>query len=99
MRRPKVHGPNTRPAGPIHSHAQLDAVIRNTCANVAIVLTKVHNLQVEVGELRKEIVEVEDRYKQALQLILKLAANPEERHHMEAVLRDYFYNRPERKQD
>lgn len=32
----------------------LDVQIRNTTKNVAILLTKVHNLQVEVKELRSE---------------------------------------------
>lgn len=36
-------------------NAPLDIVIRNTCANVAITQIKVHNLQIEVQELRKEL--------------------------------------------
>jgi hypothetical protein len=87
---------STRPKGPIHSHAQLDLVIRNTCANVAIVLTKVHNMQLELQESRKELRELQDNYKAALQLILKLIEDPESRHHASAVVRDHFNTRPEK---
>lgn len=83
--------------GPIHQKAKLDIVIRNTCANVSIVLTKVHNLQVEVSQLRAELCNTQTTLHTATQVLLRLIADPDVKEHAEAVIRDHFNQRDQNK--
>lgn len=72
--------------GPLHEKAQLDVVIRNTCANVAIILTRVHNLQVELNELREE-------HKKLRAVVCTLLSDPQAREDALAVLKDFRFNK------
>lgn len=69
-----------------HPNTPLDIIIRNTCANVAILLTKVHNLQVEVQELRTEQAKLRS-------VVLTLLADPQAREDALAVLRKFEQER------
>lgn len=71
----------THPDGPIHAKAPLDIVIRNTCANVAIILVRTQNLQVEIQELRKET-------KALRSVVLALLGDPQAQHELEAMARE-----------
>jgi hypothetical protein len=64
----------------------LDVIIRNTCANVAILLTKTHNLQVEVSQLRAEQAKLRS-------VVLTLLADPQAREDALAVLKKFNQER------
>ena len=58
-------------------NAPLDDQIRNTTANTAIILAKVHNLQVDVASLKAEFRELSEQIK-------RLLHDPQSRQHEEA---------------
>ncbi len=82
-----THAKKAKPQASL-SHEQLhrcDLVIRQTFEKVTALFYKIHNLQVEVSELRAE-----QRATRAV--LLALLGDPQTRHEAEAVLRDLKFN-------
>jgi hypothetical protein len=67
--------------GAASPNAPLDVQIRNTTANVAIALIKIHNIQVEVQELRAE-------FRLMTEQIKRLLHDPQSRNFDEAARLD-----------
>lgn len=65
----------------------LDLVIRNTCASVAIVLVRVHNLQVEVAALGKQIQELRSENSRVLDALRAVLDVPKTDERLQEALR------------
>lgn len=76
----------TNPTGPACPSIPLDIVIRKTCENVAQLVIRVHNQNVEIQSLRNEI-------RQCVALIVQLVDSSEAREHAKAVMKDFQFNK------
>lgn len=73
--------------GAARPEAPLDIQIRNTTANIAVILIKLHNIQVDLSAMRKENKELREQ-------IVRLLYDPETRLHAEAAELDVKFNTP-----
>ena len=72
-----------------------DLLLRQIGEKVTVAIIKLHNVQVELGELRRENAELRHELRRVVETMRVLCEDPEARHHAEAIMRDYFANRPE----
>lgn len=63
-----------------------DLIIRQTFEKMTALFAKVHNLQVEVTQLRQQVVA-------SNLLFFRLLDDPDTRRHAEAVMKDYVFKK------
>lgn len=77
-------GPSPRP----HVYSkELDLIIRQSYEKLTALFIKVHNLQIEVSELRKE-------QRKTRAVLLAFLRDPQNLHEAEAVVREYMEQNP-----